>query len=116
MQSMDCLFCKIAAGTIPARLAYQDPELVAFHDIAPQAPVHVLIIPRKHIATLNDLEEGDGPLVGRMLRLAARLAAELGAAAEGYRTLVNCNRAAGQTVFHLHVHMLGGRNLGWPPG
>jgi histidine triad (HIT) family protein len=113
---VDCLFCRIAAGQIPAKIAYQDPELVAFHDINPQAPVHLLVIPRKHVATLNDLRPDDDALVGQMHRLAAKLAAELGVAQEGYRTVLNCNRAAGQTVFHVHLHLLGGRKFVWPPG
>ncbi len=112
----DCLFCKIVAGQIPARLAYQDDDLVAFHDITPQAPLHVLIVPTKHIATVNALEPGDDPLVGAMLRRAAAIAADHGYAERGYRTVFNCNADAGQTVFHLHLHLLAGRGLGWPPG
>lgn len=112
----DCLFCKIAAGQIPAKIAYQDDELVAFHDIAPQAPLHVLIVPTKHIPTVNALEPADEPVVGRMLRRAAAIAAEHGYAERGYRTVFNCNREAGQTVFHLHLHLLAGRGLSWPPG
>jgi histidine triad (HIT) family protein len=113
---VDCLFCRIAEKKIPARIAYADPELIAFHDVSPQAPVHVLIIPRRHIETTNDLKEADDGLVGRIQRLAARLAAELKIAQEGYRTVYNCNRGAGQSVFHIHLHLLGGRPLGWPPG
>ncbi len=112
----DCLFCKIAAGQIPAKIAHRDDELVAFHDIAPQAPLHVLIVPTRHIPTLNALESGDEPLVGSMLRRAAAIAAEHGYAERGYRTVFNCNREAGQTVFHLHLHLLAGRGLAWPPG
>jgi histidine triad (HIT) family protein len=112
----DCIFCRIAAGTIPARLVHQSDDIVAFADLNPQAPLHLLIIPRRHIATLNDLGPGDGPLVGEMFQVAARLAREHGHADRGYRTVFNCNADAGQTVFHLHLHLLAGRGLGWPPG
>ncbi|MCL5269830.1 MAG: histidine triad nucleotide-binding protein [bacterium] len=114
--SADCLFCKIVRGEIPAKLAYQDEDYVAFHDINPQAPTHILIIPRKHIRTLNDLEPDDAQLVGGMLLLAGRLAAERGIAAPGYRAVFNCNAGAGQSVWHVHLHLLGGRPLHWPPG
>jgi histidine triad (HIT) family protein len=112
----DCLFCKIVAGQIPAGIVHQDDELVAFKDINPQAPLHVLIVPRRHIASLNDLAAGDDALVGSMLRRAAALATEHGYADRGYRTVFNCNREAGQTVFHIHLHLLAGRALTWPPG
>jgi histidine triad (HIT) family protein len=112
----DCLFCKIAAGDIPAKLAHKDDELVAFHDINPQAPLHVLVIPRRHIATLNDLSAADDHLVGAMLRRGAAIAAEHGYAERGYRAVFNVNRDAGQTVFHIHLHVLAGRGLTWPPG
>jgi histidine triad (HIT) family protein len=112
----DCLFCKIAAGQIPAKLVHQDDDTVAFMDINPQAPTHLLVIPRKHIPTLNDLTPADDGVVGKVYRVAARLAAEQGIAAEGWRAVVNTNRGAGQTVFHVHVHVLGGRALAWPPG
>ena len=112
----DCLFCRIAKKEIPASLVHEDDELVAFNDINPQAPMHVLIVPRRHIATLNDLQPGDDALIGRMLRVAADLARRQGHAERGYRTLLNCNREAGQTVFHIHLHLLAGRGLGWPPG
>lgn len=112
----DCLFCRIAKGEIPASLVYEDDELVAFNDINPQAPLHVLVIPRRHVATVNDLTAKDDGLVGKMLRRAAAIAAEKGYAARGYRTVFNCNREAGQTVFHIHLHLLAGRGLGWPPG
>jgi histidine triad (HIT) family protein len=111
-----CLFCRIIAGEVPARILHEDERLVVIQDIHPQAPLHVLVIPRKHIATLNDLTAEDDALVGEMFRRAAALAAERGVADRGYRTLFNCNREAGQTVFHLHLHVLGGRHLGWPPG
>jgi histidine triad (HIT) family protein len=112
----DCLFCKIAAGQIPAKVVHQDDDAVAFVDINPQAPTHLLVIPRKHIPTLNDLAPEDDVLVGKLHRLAAKLAAERGIAAEGWRAVVNTNRGAGQTVFHIHVHVLGGRPMTWPPG
>ena len=112
----DCLFCKIAAGKIPAKVVHQDDDTVAFMDIHPQAPTHFLVIPRKHIASLNDLTPADDALLGKVFRTAAKLAAEKGIAAEGWRAVVNTNRGAGQTVFHVHVHALGGRALTWPPG
>ncbi len=112
----DCLFCKIVAGEIPATLLYQDENLLAFTDINPQAPLHALVVPKRHIATLNDLSSGDDGLVGSMLRSAAALARQHGYAERGYRTVFNCNREAGQTVFHLHLHLLAGRGLAWPPG
>ena len=112
----DCLFCKVIAREIPAQLIHDDPELVAFKDINPQAPLHALIVPRRHIATLNDLQPGDDGLVGSMFRVAAALAREHGFAERGYRTVFNCNREAGQSVFHIHLHVLGGRALTWPPG
>lgn len=113
---MDCLFCRIAAGEIPATIVHQDDDLVAFKDINGQAPLHLLIIPRRHIATINDLSSADDALVGSMLRTAAALAAQHGYADRGYRTVLNCNRDAGQTVFHIHLHLLAGRGLSWPPG
>jgi histidine triad (HIT) family protein len=111
-----CLFCRIIAGELPASIVYQDDRLVAFNDINPQAPVHVLVVPRRHIASLNELSETDDALVGEMVRRAAAIARERGIAASGYRTVFNCNRDAGQSVFHVHLHVLGGRRLGWPPG
>ncbi len=113
---MTCLFCRIVAGELPAKTVYQDEDVVAFHDTNPQAPVHVLIVPRRHIATLNDLEPGDEALVGALVRRAAAVAKDLGLSARGYRTVFNCNREAGQSVFHVHLHLLGGRPMGWPPG
>jgi histidine triad (HIT) family protein len=112
----ECLFCSIAEGKIPASKVYEDEWCVAFRDIKPQAPTHVLIVPRRHIATLNDLTPADAELVGRLLLAAKKIAADEGVAEAGYRTVINCNQAAGQAVFHIHVHLLGGRNLGWPPG
>jgi histidine triad (HIT) family protein len=112
----DCLFCRIVAGEIPAQIVYQDDHLVAFRDINPQAPLHVLIVPRRHIGTLNDLGPEDDAIVGEMQRRAAALAREHGHADRGYRTVFNCQRDAGQSVFHIHLHVLGGRPLTWPPG
>ncbi len=112
----DCLFCRIATGQIPASIVYQDDRLMAFQDLNPQAPLHVLIIPRRHIATLNDLTAGDDSLVGDMIRRAAAIAREQGHADRGYRTVFNCNREAGQSVFHVHLHLLAGRSMAWPPG
>ena len=113
---MDCLFCKIISGEIPGAIVYQDDRLVAFKDINPQAPMHVLIVPRRHIASLNDLKVEDDGIVGEMVRRAAAIAAHHGHADRGYRTVFNTNAEAGQTVFHIHLHVLGGRRLGWPPG
>ncbi len=112
----DCLFCRIATGQIPASIVYQDDRLMAFQDLNPKAPLHVLIIPRRHIATLNDLTAGDDSLVGEMIRRAAAIAQEQGYADRGYRTVFNCNREAGQSVFHAHLHLLAGRSMAWPPG
>ena len=111
-----CLFCRIIAGEIPASKVYEDDRVIAFDDINPQAPMHVLILPRKHIATLNDLTPDDDGLVGEMTRRGAAIAAERGYAASGFRTVFNCNADAGQAVFHIHLHVLGGRPLTWPPG
>jgi histidine triad (HIT) family protein len=112
----DCLFCKIVAGEIPAKLVHQDEHLIAFQDINPQAPMHVLVVPRRHVATLNDLSASDDDLVGEMIRRAAAIARDHGHADRGYRTVFNTNAGAGQTVFHIHLHVLGGRSLTWPPG
>lgn len=112
----DCLFCNIAKGKTSASLVLQDEEIVAFRDIRPQAPTHILLIPRKHIATTNDLQPDDAALVGKIFLAAKKIASEGGIAESGYRLVMNCNRGAGQTVFHLHVHLLGGRALSWPPG
>ncbi|CAN5676534.1 histidine triad nucleotide-binding protein [soil metagenome] len=112
----DCLFCKLIAGDIPAAIVYDDERVVAFKDINPQAPTHVLLIPRRHIATLNDLAPEDDDIVGELTRRAAALAKEWGYADRGYRLVFNCNADAGQTVFHIHMHLLAGRRLGWPPG
>ena len=112
----DCLFCKISNGEISGDIVYESDSVLAFNDINPQAPTHVLIIPRKHIATLNDLKSEDRELVGEMHMVAQQIAGERNLSESGYRTVFNCNDAAGQTVFHIHLHLLGGRNLDWPPG
>ena len=111
-----CLFCRIVAGEIPAAIVHGDEALVAFKDVNPQAPLHLLVVPRKHIATLDDLSTDDDALIGSMFRLAAALAKEHGHDERGYRTVFNTNREAGQTVFHVHLHLLAGRGLTWPPG
>ncbi|MFM1892308.1 MAG: hypothetical protein RLZ44_1385 [Pseudomonadota bacterium] len=112
----DCLFCRIAAGDMPAEIVYQDDELVAFRDIGPQAPTHVLVIPRRHIDTVNDLTAEDVPLIGKMHLVAKQIAEQEGIAEDGYRTLINCNSAGGQAVYHIHLHLMGGRQMLWPPG
>ena len=112
----DCLFCKIARREIPATLVYEDERVAAFQDTNPQAPTHILVIPKRHIATLNDLSTEDDQLVGELVRRAGAIAAERGLSAGGYRTVFNTNRDAGQTVFHIHLHLLGGRAMTWPPG
>ena len=114
--SSECLFCKIIAGEIPGHLVYEDKDVVAFKDIEPQAPLHVLIVPRRHISTLNDLGPTDDGIVGALVRRAAALAKKHGYSERGYRTVLNCNREAGQSVFHIHLHLLAGRGLNWPPG
>jgi histidine triad (HIT) family protein len=113
---MACLFCKIIAAEIPATIVYQDEHVVAIDDINQHAPVHKLIVPRQHIATLNDLEEKDTFLVGHMLQTAKKIAQELEIDEDGYRVVMNCNEGAGQTIFHIHLHLLGGRAMEWPPG
>lgn len=113
---MDCLFCKIANGDIASDIVYQDDRVLAFNDINPQAPTHILIIPREHIATINDMEDQHEALVGHMINVSQQLAKQLGFADVGYRVLFNCNRGAGQAVYHIHLHLLGGRPLTWPPG
>lgn len=113
---MDCLFCKIVAREIPATIAYEDDEVLAFHDISPQAPQHVLVIPKKHIPTVNDIQQEDAELIGKMTLCAQKVAADLGVDLSGYRLVMNCNKDAGQEVFHIHCHLLGGRKMKWPPG
>jgi histidine triad (HIT) family protein len=112
----DCLFCKMVAGVIKPDTVYEDDDFLAFRDIHPQAPVHVLIIPKRHIATLNDVTDADATLMGRLQLIAKRIARESGVADAGYRTVISCNRGGGQSVFHLHLHLLGGRHMKWPPG
>lgn len=111
-----CLFCKIRDGEIPCRKVFEDDLAVAFEDINPQAPTHVLVIPRRHVPSLNDLEPADEGLVGHLYSVAAKIAKDRGIAERGWRAVMNCNGDAGQTVFHLHLHVLGGRPMGWPPG
>ncbi len=116
MSDRDCLFCKIVAGTIPARIVHQDADVVAFEDIDPQAPVHLLVVPRKHVPTLNELAPEDDALTGKLFRVAAQLAKARGVSDAGWRATVNVNRDAHQLVFHVHLHVMGGRRFGWPPG
>jgi histidine triad (HIT) family protein len=112
----DCLFCKIRDGAIPAKMLHEDERAIAFADVNPQAPLHALVVPRRHVATLNDLVPEDEALVGHLHLVAAKLARDAGFADAGYRTVFNCNRGAGQSVWHIHLHLLGGRALAWPPG
>ena len=112
----DCLFCKIRDGQIPAKVVYRDDLCMAFEDLRPQAPTHVLFIPLQHVATVNDITAEDREQVGHLYLAAAKVAQERGHSDSGYRLVMNCNRDAGQTVFHIHLHMLGGRPLSWPPG
>lgn len=112
----DCLFCKIRDGHIPATVVYRDEVCLGFEDINPQAPTHVLFIPLQHIATVNDVTVDERETVGHLLMAAAKLARQRGISESGYRVVMNTNRDAGQTVFHIHLHLLGGRHLGWPPG
>ena len=116
MKPADCLFCKIVTGDIPAEIIYESESAIGFRDVNPQAPTHVLIIPREHIATVNDLNAGHETIVGKLYMAAKAIAADEGIADDGYRVVMNCNEAAGQTVLHIHLHLLGGRSLGWPPG
>lgn len=113
---MECIFCKIAQGLTSTVPIYQDDQIIAFDDLYPRAPVHKLIIPRKHIATLNEVNLEDRELIGHMFYIAKQLASDLGIAEDGYRTLINCNSYGGQAVFHLHLHLIGGRKMQWPPG
>jgi histidine triad (HIT) family protein len=112
----DCLFCGIVEGKVKGDIVYKDDAVVAFKDIGPKAPVHILIVPRKHIASVSNLEAGDSPVVGAIFIAAAKLAKEFAIAESGYRIVVNSGPDAGQSVFHLHYHLLGGRQMGWPPG
>ncbi|HEX8254717.1 MAG TPA: histidine triad nucleotide-binding protein [Thermoanaerobaculia bacterium] len=112
----NCLFCRIANGEIPAKIVHEDADVVAFHDINPQAPTHILVIPRRHIAMLNDMTEADVAAIGTTVLRATEIARQLRLDSEGYRLVVNNGEAAGQTVFHIHMHLIGGRAFGWPPG
>ena len=111
----DCIFCRIVRGDTPAHIVYQDDDVTAFHDLHPQAPTHVLIVPNRHIAGVAQVEPGDEPVLGKIVTVARQLAEEMGIV-EGYRLVINNGSLAGQSVFHLHVHLLGGRRLSWPPG
>lgn len=112
---MSCLFCNIVEKQIPADIVYEDDHVLAFRDINPHAPQHMLVIPKQHISTLNDAEPGDAEILGRLSLAAAKLAKQLGFADSGYRTVMNCNEHGGQTVHHIHLHLLGGKAMGWPP-
>jgi len=112
----ECLFCRIISREIQAAIVYEDEQIVAFNDINPQGPTHVLVVPRRHIASLNDLAPGDDQLVGEMVRRAGAIAKQRGISTGGYRTVFNTNADAGQTVFHIHLHLIGGRTMHWPPG
>ncbi|MCP4202177.1 MAG: histidine triad nucleotide-binding protein [bacterium] len=114
--SQDCIFCRIASGDIPANKVYEDDAIVAFHDLEPQAPVHVLLIPRRHISTLLDTSPDESELLGSLQSRAVEIARELGLDAKGFRLVTNCLAEAGQSVFHIHLHLLGGRKFTWPPG
>ena len=113
---MDCLFCRIVGREVPASIVYEDDRVIAFNDIKPQAPTHVLVVPKRHIESLNELQQDDDEIVGELIRRAAAIAKERGVSADGFRTVFNTNRDGGQTVFHIHVHLLGGRRMDWPPG
>ena len=113
---MSCLFCKIIDKEIPSNILFEDEHVLAFEDLTPQAPVHILVVPKKHISTSLDIQEEDNELIGRVFRAANAIAKEKGIAERGFRTVMNCNREAGQTVFHIHLHLLGGRAMHWPPG
>lgn len=116
MSDVDCLFCKFVSGEIDADIVHETESVIAFRDINPQAPTHVLIIPRKHIPTINDLTDADKDEIGELYLAAKRVAKMEGFSEDGYRVVMNCNAGAGQTVFHVHLHLLGGRSFGWPPG
>jgi len=113
---MSCLFCRIISRDIPGSIVYEDDRVLAFNDINPQAPTHVLVVPKRHISSLNELQPGDDGLLGELVRRAAAIAKERGISAGGFRTVFNTNSDAGQTVFHIHLHLLGGRSMSWPPG
>ncbi|MDF1643652.1 MAG: histidine triad nucleotide-binding protein [Pseudomonadales bacterium] len=113
---MSCIFCKIVAGEIPAQILYQDDDVLCFRDVAPQAPTHMLVIPKKHISSIAELESSDINLAGKILVTATQMAKEQGISESGYRVAMNCGEEGGQTVDHIHMHILGGRQMGWPPG
>ena len=113
---MDCIFCKIAQKQIKANIAFENDRVIAFHDLFPQAPTHILIIPKQHYTTLNDVPVEDGAILGELMTTATQLAKELGFAESGYRVVMNCNADGGQSVYHIHLHLLAGRRLNWPPG
>ena len=113
---MSCLFCKLAKGEINSDIIYEDDEVIAFRDIHPQAPHHILVIPRRHVSTLNNASPEDAALLGKLMLTAQKVAKELGVAEDGYRLVMNCNDHGGQTVFHIHLHLLAGRLMHWPPG
>jgi histidine triad (HIT) family protein len=112
----DCIFCKIGAGEIPAKVVWQDDAVLAFEDLNPQAPVHILVIPKRHVVSLNGAQNGERPLLGQLLEAATAVAKKKGIAESGYRVVANTGNDGGQTVFHLHLHVLGGRRMTWPPG
>lgn len=114
MENKDCIFCQIAHKTTDTSFCYEDDQLLAFDDIIPKAPIHILIIPKKHIATLNDINETNTLLAGKMMHTAQKIANQLGIAEAGYRVVMNCNKQGGQKVFHIHLHLLGGKHLTWP--
>ncbi|KTD19704.1 histidine triad nucleotide-binding protein [Legionella londiniensis] len=113
---MDCLFCKIIGGDIPAKVIFENSEIMAFRDIKPQAPTHVLVVPKKHIATIADADTGDERLLGQMILAAKKIANEEGLTEKGYRLIFNVNSYGGQEIYHIHLHLLGGRQMTWPPG
>jgi histidine triad (HIT) family protein len=112
----DCLFCKIRDGEISADIVFENDDVLAFNDVNPQAPIHIVIIPRKHISTVNEVAESDEVIMGKLFSAAKTIAAQQGVSDDGYRMVVNCNEKAGQTVFHIHMHLLAGRTMTWPPG
>jgi len=111
-----CIFCKIISGEIPSKKVYSDDEFFAFRDVNPQAPVHILLVPRRHIERIVDLKDADASLMGKMILAANKIAQAEGIVEEGFRCVLNCNEHGGQSVFHVHLHLLGGRQMGWPPG
>jgi len=113
---MPCLFCEIVAGRIPCRKAFEDEDVLAFHDISPQAPSHILVIPKRHVTSVLELTPADDSMVGNLVRRATQLAGEAGLAERGFRLVFNCGEDAGYSVYHIHLHLVGGRKLGWPPG